>query len=234
MHFLLFLFLLVWFSMNKLFSILRIALLSIIVILLSYVGFFWITSLIGINESTVFESDDTVSIYLSTNGVHTDFIVPMVNKHTDWQDLLGLDSNKGGWVAIGWGDRGFYLNTPEWKDLKFKTAFEAISGLGSTALHITQMKTVTVDRDCVHVRMNSVDYQLLVDYIHKYFILDSNDKGILIKSSGYGLNDYFYEAKGSYSAFYTCNTWINQGLKFANQKAAFWTLTDTGILRHYR
>lgn len=221
--------------MKKLFSGMRITLLSLIAILLCYVGFFWITSLIEIDEPSVFNvDDDTVSIYLSTNGVHTDFIVPIINKHADLQSLLGLSLNKGQWVAIGWGDRGFYLNTPEWKDLKFKTAFEAVSGLGTTALHVTQMKTVKVGGDCVLITMNASDYQFLIAYIQKYFILDSDNKGILIKSAGYGLNDYFYEAKGSYSAFYTCNTWINQGLKFANQKAAFWTLTDTGILRHYR
>ena len=43
----------------------------------------------------------------------------------------------------------------------------------------------------------------------------------------------FYEAKGSYSLFYTCNSWANQALKAANQKAALHTLTDTGIFRHY-
>ena len=220
--------------MKKLFSVVRIALVSLIAILLGYVWLFWIASLIEVNGSNVSDSKDVVSIYLSTNGVHTDFIVPIVSKHADWQNLLGLNSVKGEWVAIGWGDRGFYLNTPEWKDLKFKTAFEAVSGLGSTALHITQMERVNENEDCVLVQMNSSDYQLLIAYINNYFVLDDKEKGILIKSSGYGLNDYFYEAKGSYSAFYTCNTWVNQGLKSANQKAAFWTLTDTGILRHYR
>lgn len=35
----------------------------------------------------------------------------------------------------------------------------------------------------------------------------------------YGINDAFYDAKGKYSFFETCNTWANDGLKEAGQKA---------------
>lgn len=33
------------------------------------------------------------------------------------------------WVGIEWGDKGFYLNTPEWKDLTEKTALVAALGI---------------------------------------------------------------------------------------------------------
>jgi hypothetical protein len=45
---------------------------------------------------------------------------------------------------------------------------------------------------------------------------------------------HFYNAKGRYSLFYTCNTWANQALKSANQKAALWTIFDFGIFQHYK
>ena len=60
------------------------------------------------------------------------------------------------------------------------------------------------------------------------------EKALLIPTkSVYGTNDAFYEAKGHYSLFYTCNSWANQALKAAHQKAALWTISDTGILQHY-
>ena len=49
----------------------------------------------------------------------------------------------------------------------------------------------------------------------------------------YGESDAFYEAKGSYNLFYTCNTWTNDALKSAGAKAALWTITEGGIFRHY-
>ncbi|MFP3836064.1 DUF2459 domain-containing protein, partial [Chryseobacterium sp. SIMBA_028] len=47
-------------------------------------------------------------------------------------------------------------------------------------------------------------------------------------------NDAFYDAKGTYSFFYTCNTWANNALKAAGQKAALWTPSDFGIFQHYK
>ena len=50
----------------------------------------------------------------------------------------------------------------------------------------------------------------------------------------YGKNDAFYEATGRYSLFHTCNTWTNNALKIAGQKACVWTPFDTGIFYHYQ
>ncbi|MFM7854609.1 MAG: DUF2459 domain-containing protein [Flammeovirgaceae bacterium] len=46
-------------------------------------------------------------------------------------------------------------------------------------------------------------------------------------------NDSFYEAKGTYNLFFTCNTWVNEGLKKAGLKACLWTPFDSGLLRKY-
>mgnify|MGYP001592618524 CR=1 FL=1 len=81
--------------------------------------------------------------------------------------------------------------------------------------------------------LETLDYQKLVVFINESFETES---GLPIKietNAVYGKNDIFYESKGSYSLFYTCNSWTNQALKSANQKAALHTLTDTGIFRHY-
>ena len=56
---------------------------------------------------------------------------------------------------------------------------------------------------------------------------------VWLKEAVYGKNDAFYDAKGRYSFLNTCNTWTNDGLKVAGQKAALWTPTDFGIFQHY-
>lgn len=70
-------------------------------------------------------------------------------------------------------------------------------------------------------------------FINEFLETNSGEKIKIETDAVYGKNDIFYEAKGSYSLFYTCNSWTNQALKAANQKAAFHTFTDTGIFRHY-
>jgi len=58
------------------------------------------------------------SIYLSTNGVHLDIIIP--KQHIDPKLLNGLKHNgTDQYMAFGWGDENFYLNTPTWNDLTF-------------------------------------------------------------------------------------------------------------------
>jgi hypothetical protein len=72
-------------------------------------------------------------------------------------------------------------------------------------------------------------------YIQNSFDKDVDGHFINIKTTAnYGLNDAFYEAKGSYSLFCTCNTWANNGLKSCGQKAALWTPSDKGIFLHYQ
>lgn len=195
---------------------------------------FYLASLIPVTPKQVSEKHDTVQIYLSSNGVHTDFIIPVVHPLQDFSQVLGLNVKGKPWIAVGWGDKEFYLNTPQWSDLKASTALKALTGLSTSAIHVTQLSAVSLDSKTVELQVSYEAYKALVRYVLKSFQYDKYGKGILLNAPGYGLNDYFYQAKGSYSAFYTCNTWINQGLKYADQKAALWTLTDSGILRHYR
>jgi uncharacterized protein (TIGR02117 family) len=89
--------------------------------------------------------------------------------------------------------------------------------------------------DCKKIMLTKKQYEDLVKYIKDKFDRDKNGKVIFIETdSVYGINDAFYEAKGRYSFLETCNTWANNGLKVAGQKAAYWTPTDVGIFQHYR
>lgn len=137
------------------------------------------------------------------------------------------------YLAIGWGDKGFYLNTPEWSDLKVSTAFNAVFGLSSSAMHTTFYKKMIEDDNCKKIKITVEEYQKLITYISKSFKYDSANKVQWIEGN-YGNTDAFYEAKGSYNLFYTCNTWANNALKAANQKASLWTVTDMGIFYQYK
>lgn len=89
-----------------------------------------ILSKIVIN-SKVGESQEGLDIYIITNGVHTDLILPYKNDLHDWTPFVkSIDTKSGSptsqYVSFGWGDKGFYLETKTWADLKFSTAFNAL------------------------------------------------------------------------------------------------------------
>ena len=182
---------------------------------------------------------EDVAIYIKSNGVHTDIVVPIKTEYKDWSEKLKFEhipskDSTMQFVGLGWGDKGFYLNTPEWSDLKFSTAFNAAFYLGTSAMHATFYKQIKENENCIKINISKEEYANLIKYIEDSFQVDSDGNPIFINATTYGQNDSFYEANRKYSLFYTCNTWANNALKSADQKAAVWSPTDTGIFCHYR
>lgn len=197
---------------------------------------------IPVNRNANYKAPNDITIYLKSNGVHTDVVVPVRNDITDWTQFVKYEhtdtkDSTYQYVGMGWGDKGFYLQTPEWKDLKVSVALKAALHLSSSAIHATFYHSIdTTQPKCVALHISGDNYKLLSDYIQKSFDFDANKQTIHIPSinDGYGNSDAFYEAKGSYNLFYTCNTWTNNALKASHQKAAWWTLLDKGIFYHYK
>ena len=181
-----------------------------------------------------------ITTYILTNGVHTDLVVPIKTAEMDWSKKIAFKNTLSrktdyNYLSVGWGDKGFYLDTPTWADLKISTAFYAAFWLGESAMHCTFYEKMTEDKTCRKIMLTEKQYTDLVQYIDTKFDKDAAGKNILIPTKAvYGNNDAFYEAKGSYSFLYTCNTWTNNGLKAAGQKAALWTASDFGIFQHYK
>lgn len=203
-----------------------------------YFLFAFLLSVIGIKKEPVNSND--VTIYITTNGDHTDIIVPVKNLIIDWSKQIRYEHTIAHdtvalYLAFGWGDKDFYLNTPTWAQLKFSTAFNAVFGLGSSAIHTTFYKNVYEDANCKKIMLSKEQYVRLVAYISNSFKRATNGSIINIKTNAHYNNaDAFYEAKRKYNLFYTCNTWANNALKACGQKACIWTPFDKGIFYHYR
>lgn len=197
---------------------------------------------IPVNKHTDYRSPNDLTIYIMSNGVHTDVVMPVKTEWMDWTQYISyehtdLKDTSYRYVGVGWGDKGFYLQTPTWADLKFSTAFKAMTGLSSSAIHATFYRNMVPDgSSTVAINISKEDYKDLIQFVRQSFDLDGQGRAIQIPSvnDGYGDMDAFYEAKGSYNLFYTCNTWSNNALKAAHQKAAIWALLDKSIFRHYR
>lgn len=211
--------------------------LSIFAFIILYLLAAFILAHIPVNSNP--EKSNDVTVYINSNGVHTDILVPIKNDTKDWtKDILYSQTKSKDsimhYVAFGWGDKGFYLDTPQWSDLKASTALKAAFHLGTSAMHTRFYNKVKEDDECIKFTISKNDYKDLVKYIEDSFALDKNNKVQWIANESYGRYDAFYEANRKYSLFYTCNTWANNALKAANQKASLWTPYDKGIFYHYK
>lgn len=203
----------------------------------------YLIAVFSLSKITVNQEPNTkpeVEIYILTNGVHTDIVMPTKNDQIDWSQQVKFENTKVAdstykYIAMGWGDKGFYLETPEWSDLKASVALKAASGLSNTAIHATYYKNLKEGDDCKKMMISKEQYDRLIQYISKSFKKDASGNFLNIKTNAiYGKTDAFYEANGSYSLFHTCNTWANNGLKASGQKCCFWTATDSGIFSKYK
>jgi uncharacterized protein (TIGR02117 family) len=203
----------------------------------------YLIAVFSLSKITVNQEPNTkpeVEIYILTNGVHTDIVMPTKNDQIDWSQQVKFANTKAAdstykYLAMGWGDKGFYLETPEWSDLKASVAFKAASGLSTTAIHATYYKSLREGADCKKMMISKEQYDRLIRYISQSFQKDASGNFLNIKTDAiYGKSDAFYEATGSYSLFHTCNTWANSALKASGQKCCYWTATDSGIFSKYK
>lgn len=226
-------------TLNKIFFFLLKSLAVLVGLVLVYALCGYLIPFIEVSAKKT-DEPKVIEAFILTNGVHTDLVVPVKNDLMDWGKELPFDNTISkrydfSYVSFGWGDKGFYLDTPSWAELQPSTAFFAAFGLGESAMHCTYYFEMEEGEDCKKIMLTKKQYEDLVKYIKDKFDRDKNGKVIFIETdSVYGINDAFYEAKGRYSFLETCNTWANNGLKVAGQKAAYWTPTDVGIFQHYR
>jgi uncharacterized protein (TIGR02117 family) len=211
---------------------------TLLCLILLYLLAAYILSKISINGSKV-SLDNDMEIYILTNGVHTDIVVPVKSSKINWSELIKFENTLSKdtlmkYIAFGWGDKGFYLETPNWSDLKASIAFKAMFYLGKSAMHTTFYKEMNEDETCIKIEVSKSEYAKLTRYLLEGFQRDERGGVLHIKGHSYGENDAFYEAKGVYGLFNTCNTWTNDGLTFCGQKACLWTPFDKGIFYQYR
>ena len=179
------------------------------------------------------------AIYISTNGFHTDIVMPVKTEALDWSEKIKYSDTKSksniqNFVAVGWGNEDFFINIPGWSQLKLSIAVKAVLGIGPSAIHATFLKSVNEDDFCRKIELSKSQYIDLVNFIESYFKKDSFGNFINISTPNtYGDSDAFYEAKGRLTPFFTCNTWANSALKSAGLRSCLWTPFQSGIFKIY-
>lgn len=156
------------------------------------------------------------AIYVWSNGVHTDFVVPVRSPGRDWTAFAPLANGNHagqGWVQFGWGDRGFYLETPTWSDLSVATTLRAIFWPSPAVLHVGYLWQPPLESEvCIRLVLTDAQMKTLAQCIEAAFCRDDSGHRQRIPGASYHADDEFWEANGSYHLFYTCNSWANSVL----------------------
>lgn len=216
---------------------LRHSLLAILAIPLAYLIAAIVGSLVPRNPGWT-EPRRGILIFVRTNGVHADIVLPASAGGVDLYRLVPPadirdPGRAGGWVAFGWGQREFYLETPRWADLTVRNAVRSVLG-GDALVHVEHLGQPSISPAARPIRLGPQAYRRLVASMVRYFVLDQARRTIPLRGRGYGPNDIFYEARGRYSALQTSNQWTADRLAEAGVEIGVWTPFAQGILWRFR
>jgi uncharacterized protein (TIGR02117 family) len=178
------------------------------------------------------EAADGVEIMIETNGVHTAIVMPLVTAQKDWradfpaEDVAAPDRPYTH-VALSWGEREVFLETPTWADLSPVTVLRIIGIGGEGVLHAAHYIRPAPDPAIRPLRLSTDDYARLVRRLERE-IPPLADRA---RYPGYEDYDVFYDGMGRYTPVLTCNQWISNMLADAGIRAGWWTPFAGGVMR---
>ncbi len=208
--------------------IFRILLLTILVLVFLYMISAFLLSLLPTHPPE-YSCHPRKKIYISSNGIHLDIIIPSSDIREQFlENLYILPGTK--FVSFGWGDKEFYINTPEWSDLTLPVAFQAVFLKSESAMHVTCHRYDSESWKAISICKWQLD--TLNAYIEKSFQKMENGRLKKLSFPGYNEFDAFYYANGSFSLFMTCNVWTNNALKKTGIRTSVWSPFTFGVLFH--
>lgn len=190
----------------------------------------WIGSAIPRNAAWI-EPKEGIEIMVGTNGVHTELVFPLVTPGKDWRrDFPVTDIAAYGepytHIAVSWGEREVFLDTPTWTDLSPKTALQAMIG-SDALLHVAHYVRPEPGPHNRPLRLTRTQYARLVARIQTAIVPAARRK----KHRGYSDNDVFYDAPGRYRWNNTCNQWTSDTLATAGVRTGWWTPLAGGVMK---
>jgi uncharacterized protein (TIGR02117 family) len=154
--------------------------------------------LLPVNSDFV-PAENGVEIFVFSGEFHSDIIVPIRTEAHDWRndfppDHFPADTSLSTHVAIGWGERNFYLHTPTWSDLKFSTACKALLTPSEAVMHASMVYKPAVGSNIRSVCVSNDQYLKMVRVMQQSFVRGPDRSIKKIQGYAYSNNDAFEPA----------------------------------------
>ena len=177
-----------------------------------------------------------VDLFVETNGVHVSLILPVAAVGEDLSDIVRPDQLPdpqlyGTHIIIGWGHAGVYRNAETWAQVRASDVGSAIFGSDDVLLHVYHLTNPQPASHRKTFRVTARQYRQIVRDIRSSFKHDRT--GQTVATPAYGPDNLFYDARGRYTAVYTCNEWTAAVLRQAGVRVGIWTPMPGGVMRWF-
>lgn len=158
-------------------------------------------------------AEEDFTVYVSRNNWHTGIIIKTELIKNELRELFP-NLIEYEWIDIGWGDEEFYQSEGFNSELAFKALFiNTPSVLRIEGIIIPINKYLSYTDSYIKINLSENNFNNLINFIFSSLRIE-NEKPILKSSLAEKI--FFYSSSLNYNAFYTCNTWIAEGLKNAD------------------
>ncbi len=171
---------------------------------------------------------DGIEVVIVSSAVHSDIVLPVNAAGIDWRTRFPAgcfqgDVNGATHVAIGWGDKGFFIETPTWNEFRIRTAANALLWPSATCVHVVMADSNWAGREGVRVRLSGQQYRALAEEVGRTFMCDDTGCYTRIPDARYDWNDAFFAANGRYHLLNTCNSWVGRVMKKGGIRVGWFT-----------
>lgn len=165
--------------------------------------------------------DRTIRIFVLSNGFHSDIAVPRQNGAT-MQDLqldetdFPVDIEKVRYWALGWGSQTAYTSLLEISDLTLGMAVKSVA-FDAAAMHVTPLGELNAGPRIFAFDLSPLQFDNLIANMSQWFASS------IPQEATHGYGDRFYDAKGKFAPWMTCNTWTGRVLREIGINVGLWT-----------
>lgn len=157
--------------------------------------------------------EPALSVWVLDHGWHTAIVVRRADvDRALWPEVD--DFPAATFVEIAWGDREFYMATPATAWMALRAALRA----GESVLHVVGLDAPIATHfpasEIVELRASRRGFEALLRFVADEHERETGGRSTRLQRGLYGPS-WFYAARGKYSLFNTCNTWIARALQTA-------------------
>lgn len=195
----------------------------------------WIGSSIPRNSDWE-EPRNGIEIMVETNGVHTGIVMPVVNDVKDWRTTFPSAAlpTPGGelptHLAIGWGEKEVFLNTPTWDDLRLSTVLRVVFRGGDGLMRVGHYVRPAPSETHRPMLLRPSEYARLVREVEATLPPIAPGENRRTYDS-YEPGARNYDALGRYTMFNTSNQWVSDTLAAAGMRIGSWTPFAGGVMK---
>lgn len=216
-----------------------------IIVFLALLVFYLSASLVGAlwtsPRDVLSQTEPTYEIYVTTNGFHSDIIIPYDDDLVKMLPIQAVDfpdrliNTKH--LIIGWGAQTAYTSLLELTDMSPKILAKSLL-FDQSVVHIQPFQRDLKASTLQAIAISKTQMQSLINFINQTFAYNPNKSPILLDGVSHGHGDIFYRGEKRYHLFYSCNVWTGEALRHAGVQMGYWTpfaqSIEWGLSQHFK